>query len=79
MVTDGNEVGPDIALTGEYDILLLRSENGSLNSTVVKNAMICLKRYLAKIPKNNENISYIQYPVLLIFTNSEPTPSKFTM
>ena len=44
MVTDGGELGEDIALTGEHDILFLKSENGSLNSTVVKNALICLKR-----------------------------------
>ena len=44
MVTDGSELGDNIALTGEHDILFLKSETGSLNSTVVKSA-ICLKRY----------------------------------
>ena len=40
MVTDGSELGQDIALTGEHDILFLRSEDGNLNSPVVKNALI---------------------------------------
>ena len=44
MVTDGCELGQDIALSGEHDILFLRSENGSLNSTVVKNSMICSEK-----------------------------------
>ena len=44
LVTDGTVLGEDITLSGDHDILFLRSEMGSLNSTVVKNAMICIKR-----------------------------------
>ena len=45
LVTDGTVLGEDITLSKQYDILFLKSQMGSLDSTVVKNAMICIKRY----------------------------------
>ena len=43
-VTDGSVLGDNIAMSGEQDIWFLKTENGSIDSIVVKNAMIAIKR-----------------------------------
>ena len=43
-VTDGSVLGDNIVMSGEQDIWFLKTENGSIDSIVVKNAMIAIKR-----------------------------------
>ena len=43
-VTDGSVLGDNVAMSGEEDIWFLKSETGSIDSIVVKNAMIVIKR-----------------------------------
>ena len=45
VITDGNLLTHDMIQHLEIDVLLLRSEDGGLSSTMIKNAMICIKRY----------------------------------
>ena len=46
IVTDGSVLTDDITTSGEFDVLFLKSDNGSINATAVKNAMIIISRYV---------------------------------
>ena len=46
IVTDGSVLTDDITTSGEFDMLFLKMRNGSINATVVKNAMIMISRYV---------------------------------
>ena len=46
IVTDGSVLTDDITTSGEFDVLFLKSNNGSINATAVKNAMIMISRYV---------------------------------
>ena len=46
IVTDGSVLTDDITTSGEFDVLFLKTINGSLNATALKNAMIMISRYV---------------------------------
>ena len=46
IVTDGSVLTDDITTSGEFDVLFLKTSNGSLNATALKNAMIMISRYV---------------------------------
>ena len=46
VVTDGSVLTDDITTSGEFDVLFLKTSNGSLNATAVKNALIMISRYV---------------------------------
>ena len=46
IVTDGSVLTDHITTSGEFDVLFLKTSNGSLNATAVKNAMIMISRYV---------------------------------
>ena len=46
VVTDGTQLPPDFALEKNFDLLLLRSSDGMIDATVVKNALIVIDRYV---------------------------------
>ena len=46
IVTDGSVLTDDITTSGEFDVLFLKTSNGSINATAVKNAMIMISRYV---------------------------------
>ena len=45
MVTDGTVLSDDLIMSGEHEMLFLKTDNGGINPTVVKNCMITIKRY----------------------------------
>ena len=45
LVTDGSILTNDITMSGDHDILFLKTDNGGINSTVVNNCMIRIRRY----------------------------------
>ena len=45
LVTDGSMLTDDITMRGDHDILLLKTDNRLINSTVVNNCMIRIRRY----------------------------------
>ena len=45
MVTDGTVLSDDLIMSGEHQMLFLKTDNGGINPTVVKNCMITIKRY----------------------------------
>ena len=51
MVTDGSVLTDEITMSGQHDLMFLKTETGLLSSTVIKNTMIILKRYLEVIIK----------------------------
>ena len=46
IVTDGSVLTDNITTSGQFDVLFLKTSNGSLNATAVKNAMIMISRYV---------------------------------
>ena len=46
IVTDGSVLTDDITTSGQFDVLFLKTSNGSINATTVKNAMIMISRYV---------------------------------
>ena len=50
IVTDGSVLTDDITTSGEFDVLFLKTNNGSINATAVKNAMIIISRYVKLNP-----------------------------
>ena len=46
MVTDGSVLTDDITTSGQHDVIFLKTATGRLTSTVIKNTMITLKRYI---------------------------------
>ena len=46
LVTDGSVLTDDITTSGQFDVLFLKTSNGSLNATAVKNALIMISRYV---------------------------------
>ena len=45
MVTDGTVLSDELIMSGEHEMLFLKTDNGAINTTVVKNCMITIKRY----------------------------------
>ena len=43
-VSDGSVLSDEVITSGQHDILFLKSERGNLDSIVVRNAMIAVKR-----------------------------------
>ena len=46
IVTGGSVLTDDITTSGEFYVLFLKTSNGSLNATALKNAMIMISRYV---------------------------------
>ena len=46
MVTDGSVLTDQVTMTGEHDVMFLKSETGMLTSVVVRNTMIAIKRLM---------------------------------
>ena len=44
MVTDGSVISDDFTISGNFDVMFLKSETGGLNATVVRNTMISIQR-----------------------------------
>ena len=45
MVTDGSVLSDDLIMSGDHEMLFLKTHNGAIDPTVVKNCMITIKRY----------------------------------
>ena len=43
-MTDGSVITDDMAISGKYDVMFLKSPSGSITSTVTRNVMISIKR-----------------------------------
>ena len=44
MVTDGSVLSDDVIMSGDHEMLFLKTHNGSIDPIVVKNCMITIKR-----------------------------------